>query len=215
MWIFHKFGLSLGVRVGGTMPRQWLSAHSNGRASWLNDYDIMSFCLSWSHMVHTGRHGRTGKEEKDIDHFSSNNENKTRQLLENRIPGKAPHPCLLPFHGWLFSVSSSAIDVGEHELETMGWGEAAFKLTHALNSWTVKPLQWIWLWWGTDRTPTQRPSYEPYLFLSEMCALSWSHTVPDRQPCLSLQCLVSLSSNLEKCPGVQLHNPKGIWKSAE
>lgn len=98
MWIFHKFGLSLGVRVGGTMPRQWLSVHSNGRASWLNDYDFMSFCLSWSHMVHTGRHGRTGKEEKDIDHFSSNNENKTRQPLENWIPGKAP---LSPSFPWL------------------------------------------------------------------------------------------------------------------
>lgn len=207
MWIFHKFGLSLGVRVGGTMPRQWLSAHSNGRASWLNDYDVMSFCLSWSHMVHTGRHGRTGKEEKDIDHFSSNNENKTRQPLENRIPGKAP---LSPSFPWLtFFCKLISHRCGWTRTGDYGMG------THALNSWTVKPLQCIWLWWGTDRTPTRRPSYEPYLFLSEMCALSWSHTVPNRQPCLSLQCLVSLSSNLEKCPGVQLHNPKGIWKSAE
>lgn len=117
---------------------------------------------------------------------------KTKQDSLQRIEYLTKPPCLLPFHGWLFSVSSSAIDVGEHELETMGWGEPTSKLTHTLNSWTVKPLHWIRLWWGTDRTPSRRLSCEPYLFLSEMCALSWSHAVPDRPPCLSLQTLGTL-----------------------
>lgn len=145
MWLFHKFGLSLGVRVGGTMPRQWMSAHSNGRASWLNDYNVGLPKLeshgphweTWQNRNGRGRHGSLF----------------TKQWKQNKTASRESDTWQSPLVSFL--------SMGEHELETMGWGEPTPKLTHALNNWTVKPLHWIWLWWGAGRPPSQRPSYEP------------------------------------------------------
>lgn len=158
-------------------------------------------CLSWSHMVHTGRHGRTGKEEEDMDRFSSSNENKTRQPPENRIPDKAP---LSPS----FPRVNTNWRLWDGESQHPNWH------TH----WTTEQSN---LCTGYDCDGGKAGHLHRDLLMSRSffylrCVhFLGVYTAPDRPLCLSLQCLVSLLPNLEKGPGVQLHNPKGPWKYAE
>lgn len=129
--IFNKFGLSMGIRVGETLSRQWTLARSfwmGGPPGWMS---AMSSCLSWSHKVHTGwKETPQKRKERGKTLISFYQTMETKRQISSR-ESDTWQSTLVSFLST--TVSSSAITVGEHQLEIMGWEEPTLKLKYAVN----------------------------------------------------------------------------------